>query len=134
LSARVDYVINDADHATHYHSGNEFMAQFDVRKNLPRSRASLGLIGYFYQQTTDDKQNGVAVVSTNADGSRSTGFRGRTLDLGPQVSFPIGAHGGMAFKWDHDMLVQNKSQGNAFWFQFSVPFGYMHHLHKPATS
>jgi hypothetical protein len=127
ISARADYVINDADHATHYHSGNEFFTQFDARQEIPHSKATLGLVGYFYQQVTDDHQYGKTYTTLNADGSIDRGYRGRALDLGPQLTLPFGKHGGMAFKWDHDMLVQNKTRGNSFWFQFGIPFSYLHH-------
>lgn len=127
VSSRFDYVINDVDHVTHYHSGNEFFWQFDARQEIPHSKASIGAIGYFYKQTTNDTLHGVAVVNTNADGTQSVGYQGRVLDLGGQVTLPMGKHGGMAFKWEHDMLVQNKTRGNTFWFQFGIPFRYLHH-------
>jgi hypothetical protein len=127
VSSRFDYIINNVDHATHYHSGNEFVWQFDARQEIPHHKASIGLVGYYYQQVTNDHQSGAAVVTTNADGTQSIGYKGRVLDLGPQVTLPFGKHGGMAFKWDHDMLVQNKTRGNAFWFQFGIPFSYLHH-------
>lgn len=127
VSSRFDYVVNSVDHATHYHSGNEFIWQFDARQEIPKTKMSLGLIGYYYKQTTNDTQNGSAVITTNADGSQSVGYKGRVLDLGPQVTFPFGKKGGIAVKWTHDMLVQNKTRGNNFWFQFSIPFGYLHH-------
>jgi hypothetical protein len=127
ISSRVDYVVNDPDHVSHYHSGNEFFWQFDSMREVPHTKASIGAIGYFYQQVTNDTSAGAPVVSTNADGTSSIGYKGRALDLGAQVSMPIGRRGGMAFKWERDTLVQNKPQGNAFWFQFAVPFSYLHH-------
>lgn len=127
IMSRFDYVINNPDHVTHYHSGNEFFWQFGAQQELPRSRASVGLSGYFYQQVTNDSQSGVAVVTQNSDGTFSTGYKGRVLDLGPQVTFPWGRYGALVVKWDHDMLVQNRARGNGFWFQFGVPFGYFHH-------
>jgi hypothetical protein len=126
VSARFDYVINGPDHVTNYHSGNEFFTQFDARQELPH-HMSIGVIGYYYQQVTDDHLKGVVVATTNADGTTSLGNKGRTFDLGPQITLPWGKHGGLVFKWDHDMLVQNKVRGNAFWFQFGIPFSYLHH-------
>lgn len=126
VSARFDYVINDQDHYTHYHSGNEFFTQFDARQELPH-RMSIGVIGYYYQQVTDDHLNGAVVSEVNDDGTTTYGYKGRTLDLGPQITLPWGKHGGLVFKWDHDMLVQNKVRGNAFWFEFGIPFSYLHH-------
>ncbi len=127
VSSRFDYVINDADHVTHYHSGNEFFTQFDARQEILHRKASVGLIGYFYQQTTNDSLHGAAVVTTNADGTQSVGYKGRVLDLGPQVTLPWSKHGALVFKMDHDMLVQNKTRGNSYWFEFGVPFSYLHH-------
>ena len=139
MSARVDYVINDADHVTHYHSGNEFFTQFDARQEILHRKASVGLIGYYYQQTTNDSCGANfsntplitclhgAAVGTNADGTQSVGYKGRVLDLGPQVTLPWSKHGALIFKMDHDMLVQNKTRGNSYWFEFGVPFSYLHH-------
>lgn len=85
--ARVDHVINDADHVTHYHSGNECFSQFGAQQELPHSRSSLGVSGYFYQQVSNDTQSGTAVITTNSDGTFSTGYRGRVLEVGPQGTF-----------------------------------------------
>lgn len=127
IMSRFDYVINDADHATHYRSGNEFFWQFGAQQEIPGHKSSIGVSGYFYQQVTADSQFGAAVVSTNADGTKSLGYKGRTLNLGPQVTLPWGKHGAIVMKWDHDMLVQNRARGNGFWFQFGIPFSYLHH-------
>jgi hypothetical protein len=125
IMSRFDYVMNGVDHATHYHSGHEFFWQFDAQQQLVH-HASLGLTGYFYQQMTNDTANGLPVVTLNADGSQCVGYKGRVLDLGPQVTLPMGRHGALVMKWDHDMLVQNKPRGNGLWFQFGVPFSYLH--------
>lgn len=127
IMSRFDYVINGPDHMTNYHSGNEFLWQFDAQQEIPHHKVSIGVNGYFAKQTTNDSLHGAAVVTTNADGTQSIGYRGRTLDFGPQVTFPWGKHGALLVKWDHDMLVQNKPRGNAFWFEFGVPFSYLHH-------
>lgn len=130
LSARFDYVMNGPNSATHYHSGNEFFTEFDAMKSVPHTKMEFGGIGYFYRQTTDDTLYGKRVVTTNADGTTSVGNRGRTLNLGAQVALPIGSAGGMAFKWEQDLLVQNRTRGNSFWFQFMIPFGQLHrHSH-----
>lgn len=126
IMARFDYVINGPDSATHYHSGNEFFTQFGASQEIPGHKITFGAIGYFYQQTTDDTQFGTPVITTNADGTTSVGYKGRVLDIGPQVTFPMGHHGALVFKWDHDMLVQNKTRGNGFWFQFGMPWSYLY--------
>lgn len=127
FNSRVDYIINDADHATHYRSGNEFFWHFDGQQEIPFDKASIGVSGYLYKQVTNDSQYGAAVITTNADGSKSTGYKGRAFDIGPQVTAPLGHHGVVVFKWNHDFLVQNKTRGNAFWFEAGIPFSSLHH-------
>ena len=127
IMSRFDYVINDVDHATHYHSGNEFFWQYDAQQEFAKGKASVGLTGYFYQQTTNDSLNGAVYSPPNVDGTLNIGNKGRVLDLGPQVTLRWGQHGALVMKWDHDMLVENKPRGNGLWFQFGVPFSYLHH-------
>jgi hypothetical protein len=127
LMSRFDYAVNDADHVTHYHSGNEFFWHFDGQQTIPFYKTSVGVAGYFYQQVTNDSQYGAAVVTTNADGTKSTGYKGRVLEIGPQATLPCGKYGVLIFKWNHDFLVQNKTRGNAFWFELGLPFSVLHH-------
>lgn len=113
VSVRGTYLVNGYDKDTRYHSGNEFFTEFNADQSISK-KVALGINGAFYQQTTSDHQNGLSV---NGDG-----YRGRDLQIGPQVRFPLGHHGGFAFKYYRDTLVQNKPRGNAFWFQIAVPF------------
>lgn len=127
IMARFDYVINDADHDTHYHSGNEFFTQFDAQQEILNRKASVGVTGYYYKQVTNDTLSGLVVAPRNMDGSLDLGYKGRAFDIGPQVTMPWGKHGALVVKWDRDFMVQNKPRGNAFWFQFGIPFSYFHH-------
>ena len=124
IMSRFDYEFNNPDHATHYHSGNEFFWQYGAQQEIPGHKMTVGLTGYFYKQTTNDTLHGVPVATTNADGTQSVGYKGRTWNLGPQVTFPLGKHGALVVKWDHDMLVQNRPRGNGLWFQFGVPLSF----------
>ena len=130
IGARIDYVINDQDHVTHYHSGNELYLTFDAQQHINVMRSNLmtiGIAGYYFQQITDDKQNGKIVVATNADGSQSFGYKGQRLSLGPQVTFPVGSRGALLVKWNHDVSAKNGPRGNAVWFELGIPFSYLHH-------
>jgi hypothetical protein len=111
ISSRITYILNGYDKDTHYHSGNEFFSEFNVDQMIAK-KIALGINGAFYQQTTDDRKLGAIM---------GDGFRGRDLQIGPQVRFNL-PHGGFAFKYYRDTLVQNKPRGNAFWFQIAVPF------------
>jgi hypothetical protein len=112
ISSLVTYIVNGYDNATHYHSGNEFFTEFSVYQSLTK-RVAAGVNGAIYRQTTDDYQYGARV---------GDGFRGRDLQIGPQLRFLIGRRGGIAFKYSRDTLVQNKPRGNAFWFQLGLAF------------
>lgn len=127
IMSRFDYTIDNPDHATHYHSGNEFFWQYGAQQEITGRKITLGAAGYFYKQVTGDTQNGTPVVTVNADGTQSMGYKGRAWDLGPQVTFPMGKHGAMVFKWEHDMLVENKPRGNSLWFQFGLPLRFSRH-------
>jgi len=113
ISSRFMYIFNGYNKAVHYHSGNEFMWEYNADYEISKKVAA-GFNGYFYQQTTDDYLKGMIFQG---------GFRGRDLALGPQLRFPLGKHGGLAVKYYRDTLAENKPRGNAFWFQFSVPIG-----------
>lgn len=112
ITDRTSYFFNGYDKDTHYHSGQEFFTEFNVAESVSKKMA-IGFNGAFYKQTTDDHQFGQVV---NEDG-----YRGRDLQVGPQVRFNL-PHGGFAFKYYRDTLVENKTRGNSFWFQIAVPF------------
>lgn len=115
ISSKFQYIVNGKDDATQYHSGNEFVWEYDAMKNVTKSLA-LGGNGYYYQQTTNDLQNGMMV----ADGNR-----GRDVAVGPEIRWHVG-HMALIAKYQRDTLVQNKTVGNAFWFQFGLPIGHGH--------
>jgi len=126
VDSRFDYLVNRTDQAAQYRSGNEFFWQFSAQQKFSHRENTIGFSGYYYQQITNDMQNGKTVVATNAAGIQAVGNKGRSLDFGPQITLPIGKHGAAVLKWDHDMLVRNKPQGNSFWVQIGVPFGLFH--------
>jgi hypothetical protein len=113
ISSRFTYIFNGYDKDTHYHSGNEFMWEYNVAYEIFKKVAA-GFNGYFYRQTTNDYLKGAVFQD---------GLRGRDLAVGPQLRFPLGKHGGFAVKYYRDTLVENKPRGNAFWFQMSLPIG-----------
>ncbi len=111
LSSKLQYVINLEDAPTHYQGGNEFTWEFDGMHNVVR-KVAVGVNGFYFKQTTDDKENGALY---------NNGNRGRDLGIGPEVRFNLIAHGGFAVKYLRDTLVENRAPTNAFWFQIAVP-------------
>jgi len=110
FSSKFQYIFNNTDGATNYHSGNEFIWEYTGMRNVTKN-LSIGAVGYFYKQTTDDLQNGV----TFGDGNR-----GRDLSVGPQVRYHLG-HMLLVAKYYRDTLVQNRPCGNSFWLQVGIP-------------
>jgi len=117
ISSKVDYIVNFQDGVTKYRGGNELTWEYTAMKAVSK-KASVGVNGYVYQQTTDDQLNGGAVAGGN---------RGRDLAIGTQARVFFGTHSAFAFKYYRDTLIQNKPRGNAFWFQLGVPLNFGKH-------
>jgi len=114
ISSKVDYVVNFKDGDTKYQSGNELFSEYSALRSLSK-KAAIGVNGYFYKQTTDDRQFAKPVGDGN---------RGRNLAIGPQARIFFGSGGALALKYTRDTLVENRARGNSFWFQFGVPLSF----------
>ena len=110
VSAKFMYDFNTENRATNYQSGQEFHLDYTVGYHT--GPWSLGIGGYYYQQTTDDELYGYSVMD---------GFRGRVLAVGPQVKYD---YRNMAFtlKYQAETGVENRPQGNTLWFKFLYAF------------
>jgi len=115
ISSKFQYIVNGTNNQTQYRSGNELIWEYDGMQNVAKKLA-IGVNGFYYQQTTDDLQNGVKAGNGN---------RGRTVAAGPEVRYHLG-HVGLIAKYQRDMLVQNKAIGNSFWLQVGIPVGHGH--------
>lgn len=115
FSSKFLYFINSTDPATNYRSGREFLWEYDVMKKINK-HLTIGANGFWYQQLTDDRQNGLVVGDGN---------RGRDVGIGPQVKYQFGRYV-FAAKYEKDTLVQNRLIGNSFWLQFGMPLGHPH--------
>lgn len=115
ISSRLQYLVNYTNPATSYRSGDEFTWEYALMQNVTKKLA-IGANGYFYQQTTDDLQNGLRFGDGN---------RGRDFAIGPEVRCHVGRFA-LIVKYQKDTLVQNKTHGNALWFEFGVPLSHGH--------
>ena len=115
ISSRLQYYNNYTDHATQYHSGNEFLWEYVAMQNVTKKLA-LGANGYFYQQTTGDRLLGVICAGGN---------QGRNMAIGPEVRYELG-HAALIGKFYRDTLVENHPKGNEFWFELAVPLSHPH--------
>lgn len=112
ISSRFSYFFNHKDAATQYHSGNEFIWEFDTMRAI--KRISVGVNGYFYKQTTGDTLAGLPMNDGNF---------GRDVTIGPELRGALGKFP-LIVKYQRDTLVENKPRGNTFWFQMGVPLGH----------
>jgi hypothetical protein len=118
ISSRFTYVLNGPNSDTGYHSGNEFFVEFNANQAFAHGKITPGVNGTYYQQTTDDTLQGV---------SYKDGYKGRKLQIGPQLRFPLGKQGGFALKFYRDKLVRNNPRGGTLWFQLAVPMKLFSH-------
>ncbi|MDR9752488.1 transporter [Pseudomonas sp. SZMC_28357] len=106
VSSKMVYFVNTKNDATHYKSGDEFNADYNIGYNVTKEW-QVGVNGYLYKQVTDDEQHG----ETFADGNR-----GQVFAIGPAVKYQT-PQWGFAAKWQHEMKVENRSEGDRFWLQ-----------------
>ncbi|MFJ3681365.1 transporter [Pseudomonas sp. NPDC090208] len=111
ISSKMVYMINTRNEATHYRSGDEFNADYNIGYNLT-PRWQVGVNGYVYKQFSDDRQFG----ETFGDGNR-----GQVLAFGPAVKYQVGNYG-FAMKWQHESQVENRSAGDRIWLQAVLRF------------
>jgi len=114
INSKVNYIVNFKDGDTKYQSGNELVWEYSGMRAISK-KAGIGVNGYLYEQTTDDRQFAKPVGDGN---------RGRNLAIGPQARIFFGSGGVLALKYTRDTLVENRSRGNSFWFQFGVPLNF----------
>ncbi|SDJ12184.1 Uncharacterized conserved protein [Paraburkholderia steynii] len=112
FSARALYSINSVNHVTDYHSGNEFIVDYNAGFRFT-PMWQIGVSGYFYRQVTDDTQHGQSV--------NGNGNRGEVLAVGPSVAYGTRKFS-VALKYQREMMARNRPEGNRIWLQMYMPF------------
>ena len=114
---------NTTNHATGYHSGTNIVSDYALNyyPNAPvLPNLYLGVAGYTQEQIQNDTRDGQVV--DNIDGiAVSRGFRGRVFGIGPQIGLRLFKTGGILIKYTHQFDARNVTQGEEFWFEWSVP-------------
>lgn len=103
---------NTKNKDTNYQSGSLLDFDYVIGYSL-NEKIQIGLQGGFVKQISDDKVDGISV--------NGNGFRGQTILLGPQIRYSWANSSGILFKYQHEMEVKNRPEGNKFWIQFSFP-------------
>ncbi|MFT7004783.1 MAG: hypothetical protein ACJAWW_002148 [Sulfurimonas sp.] len=109
VSGKFLYDFNTENDDTNYKSGEEFHFDYTVGKHINKEWA-VGIGGYYYQQITDDKQNGTTIENN----------KGKVLAVGPQVQYNYGK---LSFigKYQIETNVKNRPKGNKAWFKLILP-------------
>ncbi|MGE4338667.1 MAG: transporter [Pigmentiphaga sp.] len=114
LSAVTGVTLNGENRETHYRTGTEWHLEAAVSRDLGGPGTTLGAMGYYHQQISDD----------SGDGAILGGFRGRVAALGLTASH--------AFQWGatpiqarlkilREFHARNRLQGTALYLSFSLP-------------
>lgn len=108
-SAKFMYDFNTRNNATKYLSGQEFHFDYTLGKKI--EDFNIGVGGYYYKQTTDDRLNGRVVRNK----------RGQAVGIGPQARYQY-KNMSFSLKYQWELLVKNKPEGEKFWFKFGYAF------------
>lgn len=115
ISTSTTLEMGSTNSATHYYSGayvnTDFHAGYRFFSSIPKME--IGLQGYYMKQFENDTQNG-----SLADGD---GHKGQAVAIGPQISYDAWEHGGIVFKLQRELGVENRTAGTKVWLQFALP-------------
>lgn len=104
------YTFNRRNSSTKYRNGEEFIADFDVGYGLGNGWV-VGVGGYFYRQTTEDR----------VDGHKLSSSKGRSQAIGPAIKYDSGKGWFLTAKWQQDSGVRNRAEGQAFTLKAVFP-------------
>lgn len=109
--AKFMYDFNRKNPDTDYKSGQEFHFDYAVGYAVAKNWVA-GVGGYAYKQITSDNQNGKTIPDN----------KGQAFALGPSLKYDNGKGFFITAKYQKEMNVRNRPEGNAFWVKASVPF------------
>jgi len=120
-SAFVGLDFSTKNDATDYQSGNVFHLDATIAEHLPLGKVGvigIGANAFYYEQITGDNVRGPR-------GREFEGFEGRTLGVGPVLSFITKVWGKdlvAEVKWLPELDVQNRLKGDSVWFKVGMAF------------
>lgn len=107
---KLGYIFNQRNKDTDYRSGDEFHFDYDAGWGLGNGW-TVGVGGYYKQQTGLDKQAGVELANSKTSG----------MAIGPSVKYDSGKGWFVTAKWQAERNVKNGAQGNALWLKAVFP-------------
>lgn len=105
------YDFNFKNTDTDYKSGQEFHVDYSLGYGFKQNWV-VGVGGYAYKQTTNDERNGVKLH----------GNKGQAFAIGPSIKYDNGKGMLVTAKWQKEMNVENRPEGQAFWIKALLPF------------
>lgn len=112
VNAKFRYAVNGRNKATNYQSGDEATIEFSGGYRISPDLA-IGINGYVYRQTSDDRQSGIAV---------NNGNRGRVNALGPYINYNLTPRMALVAKVQSEFGARNRPQGTRVWLQARIQF------------
>ncbi len=117
VSAFAGMDFNTKNNETEYQTGSQFHLDFTVAEHLPLlgGVVGVGANGFYYQQITGD----------SGSGAKLGDFKGRTLGIGPVVSYMTKIWGKdlvAEAKWLPEIDVEKRLKGNYVWFKLGMLF------------
>ena len=111
----VDFNTENKD--TNYKSGTQFHIDGTLAQHFPwlGGLAGVGVSAYYYKQVTGDSGSGATLGD----------FKGKTVGLGPVVSYTrkIGGHDtAFELKWLHEFETENRLEGDIVWLKAVYKF------------
>lgn len=103
-----DFNLRNSD--TDYRSGQELHADYSLGWGVGYGWV-LGVGGYIYRQTTDDRQNG----------DRLEDNKGRAFAIGPSIKYSGASGWFVTAKWQKESDVRNRPEGEAYWIKLTLP-------------
>lgn len=111
IDAKIMYDFNLENPATDYRSGQELHVDYALGWGLGNGWV-VGVGGYAYRQTTDDRQNGERIEDN----------KGRAFAIGPSVKYTSDKGWFLTAKWEQETAVRNRAEGDAYWMKLTIPF------------
>lgn len=108
---KLHYEFNGINKDTQYRSGQEFHFDYALGWGLGNGW-TVGVGGYAYQQTNDDK----------LDGAKLANSKGRALAIGPAIKYQDASGFFITAKVQQDFAVRNRPEGAALKIKMILPF------------
>lgn len=129
VSINYNMSFNTQNDATKYKSGDELSFTYLLQQHFSR-KFSAGVEGYFYDQFTNDTQNGVVVNTLRSPNpfvpfdplNEGPGNRGQAFAIGPEVQYQVRKWLSLNVHYEHEVFSYDRAQSEVLWFRGAFVF------------